>query len=205
MRTVLEQYIKSDIEQEHENLVANVALYPNKPHKLSNIHIMSIRETELMKQIADVVVQPNGKLLNVGYGLGLFDKQAQKIGVSDHTIIECHPQVVDKCTLTNVELITSTWQDAVPKLIQEKKKFDTIYFDTYIFNADICFEDEWLNFAANADQLLEEGGTVSFFTHNFPEYLINKLKNKLTHLTEHEKFLNVDRVWNNSQLLYWTK
>ena len=116
MREHLNSYINSEVKiNEQNDLVYNESVY-----------IMNYSEKSTTEEIANIIVKPNGSVLNVGYGLGFFDKEVQRIGVSSHTIIECHPQVIETCDLNGVQLIFTTWQEAIPNLIEQNIKFDTI-------------------------------------------------------------------------------
>jgi hypothetical protein len=210
MRKVLEEYINSEIIIEGKNLVSIMPVGPNV-RKTRNHPIMSYFEEPIMADVVQKIVTPNGNLLNVGYGLGLFDKEAQKIGVSSHTIIECHPKIAEMCDLENVEMICSTWQEAIPKLIEGNRKFDTIWFDTYMFQGKECFQDEWINFISYIDELLSVGGVFSMFTNNFPKRKIEQIKetvdlNKFTlgsNLIEYFPSLKSNAKW--YELFHWTK
>lgn len=198
MRKVLKDFIKSDISIENKYLVAKTPINLSRT-KYQNYHLMSYHEEDMMNQIADIIVKPNGSVLNVGYGLGIFDKQVQKIGVLSHTIIECHPKIVEMCDLEDVEMIHSTWQDYVPKLIEQKRKFDTIWFDTFLFNGPCCFKYEWDDFTSYVDDLLEVNGIISMFTNKFPKHFIKNIKTSL------DMFKLQTQMIDEYELLFWIK
>ena len=89
MNKNLEKYINSPIDYDKDgNLVCN------------GHEIMYQYELPLMKYIADTIVHRGGSVLNVGYGLGFFDKRVQEIGVRNHVIMECHPEKMQQLLLT---------------------------------------------------------------------------------------------------------
>lgn len=102
--------------------------------------VMAGWETPLMHLSADLVCAgPNssesacGSILNIGFGMGLFDDAVQRNNPAQHTIIEAHPDVYQKMLKDgwgkkpNVRIVFGRWQDELPKL----GKFDGIFFDTY--------------------------------------------------------------------------
>lgn len=103
-------------------------------------------------------------VLNVGFGLGLFDAAVQRYKPAKHVIIEAHPDVLafmmesgwDK--LPGVEIRAGRWQDVVPQLEAEGYQFDGIYTDT--FGEYYAQLRDFFEYVPN---LLKEGGHFSFF------------------------------------------
>ena len=93
--------------------------------------VMMEWERPIMERSAEIVCHNHGAVLNVGFGMGIIDTAIQMQGVEAHTVIEAHPQVVEKARgwaedKTGVTIVSSTWQDALSGL----PTFDGIYFDT---------------------------------------------------------------------------
>ena len=93
--------------------------------------VMMEWERPIMERSAEIVCHNHGAVLNVGFGMGIIDTAIQRQGVEAHSIIEAHPQVVEKARSwaadkTGVTIVPSTWQDALSGL----PAFDGIYFDT---------------------------------------------------------------------------
>ena len=124
MREHLNSYINSELKiNEQNNLVYNESVY-----------IMNYSEKSTTEEIANLIVKPNGSVLNVGYGLGFFDKEVQRIGVSSHTIIECHPTVLKEAKKwrknypdSDIRIVEGTWQEQFENL----GVFDQIFFDDH--------------------------------------------------------------------------
>ena len=53
-------------------------------------------EDPIMKDAAALICKEGGKILNVGFGLGLIDNYIQSYNVDEHWIIEAPPDVQDK-------------------------------------------------------------------------------------------------------------
>lgn len=80
--------------------------------------------------------------LNVGFGMGIVDEEIISHAPVSHTIIEAHPQVLEKMEATGwtqrsgVHVRRGRWQDVVPRLEREiaegkLEPFDGVFFDTY--------------------------------------------------------------------------
>ena len=96
--------------------------------------IMSTNESELMKESADVLCSNSGSVLNVGFGLGIIDTYIRNHNPKEHHIIEAHPQVCEKANEMGFDVHCGLWEDVVEDFIKEGKTFDSIYFDTYVFD-----------------------------------------------------------------------
>jgi protein arginine N-methyltransferase 2 len=112
------------------------------------------------------VASPSGAagrhILNVGFGMGIFDGYVQELGAGRHTIIEAHPTVYKRMLADGwdkrpgVSVRFGRWQDVVPSLAADD--FDGIFFDTFGEHyADMKV------FHAHLPRLLRAGGVYSFF------------------------------------------
>jgi len=124
--------------------------------------VMSYDEEYLMQRYSPIVTQNGGDILNVGFGLGLIDGHIRNSNPTSHTIIEIHPDVYQLAVSQGYEdnIILGDWRDVVPQFVEQGKKFDSIYFDTYPL-ADR--PDEWVDFANVVDSILKPGGIYSYF------------------------------------------
>mgnify|MGYP001026545388 CR=1 FL=1 len=120
--------------------------------------MMEWEEYIMMKQ-AETVTQYGGRVLNVGFGMGLIDSYIQKNGVDEHWIIEPHPDVCEKIIKDgwlkkpNTRILFSRWQEVLEHL----PKFDGIYIDTW--NEDLT------PFFRYVPELLKPGGVMTFFNN----------------------------------------
>jgi protein arginine N-methyltransferase 2 len=125
--------------------------------------VMMAWETPLMKKHAELLDVEGKDILNVGFGLGIIDKEFQKYKPRSHTIIEAHPDVYahmleqgwDK--IPGVRIVFGRWQDVLEQLVP--CGYDAIYFDTYGE-----FYDDMRDFhEALLDLLRPMTGVYSFF------------------------------------------
>jgi protein arginine N-methyltransferase 2 len=125
--------------------------------------IMMEWEDDIMKDAAALICKDGGKILNIGFGLGLIDNYIQSYNPEEHWIIEAHPQVFNKMKSegwdkkSNVTCILDKWQN----VIQDLPKFDGIFFDT------------WREYSAlfhkNISNLLNPGGKILLFSTPLPD------------------------------------
>ncbi|KAF3941624.1 hypothetical protein ABW19_dt0209726 [Dactylella cylindrospora] len=93
-------------------------------------HIMSLSATQLLPN-------PDLKVLNIGYGMGIIDNFFQSHSPSSHHIVEAHPQIIEKLSKDpiskkpGVVIHSGRWQEVLPKLVEQGEVFDAIYFDTF--------------------------------------------------------------------------
>ncbi|KAI8605837.1 arginine N-methyltransferase 2-like protein [Dissophora ornata] len=170
-------------------------------------------ELPLMVRHAEVICPEEGlRVLNVGFGLGLVDKELQKRSPSQHTIIEAHPDVYahmlkmgwDK--KPGVKILFGRWQDVLDQL----EVYDGIFFDTFGE-----FYEDLRAFHEIVPNHLEEGGIYSFFnglgaTNEFFHAVYNRISelelSDMGFTVEYEE-MEVglkEEEWNGVKRAYWT-
>ncbi len=120
--------------------------------------IMMGWEDPIMKDAASLICHNKGKILNVGFGLGLIDTYIQSYDVDEHWIIEAHPDVQNKMKKdgwdkkSNVTCLFDKWQN----VYNELPKFDGIYFDTWKESLDL--------FHKIVPNILKPGGKYTYWS-----------------------------------------
>ena len=97
-----------------------------------DFQVMMNWEDSIMKAKADYVCENGGDILEVGFGMGISADYIQANNPSSHTIVEVHPQVIEKLKAwakdkTNVTIIEGDWFDIKDSL----STYDGILFDTW--------------------------------------------------------------------------
>ncbi len=121
--------------------------------------IMMDWEYPIMKKSAELICKNGGRVLNVGFGLGLIDDEIQKHDVDEHWIIEIHPDVYKKMLIDgwhlkqNVKILFGDWRFFVDHL----PKFDGIFIDTW--------GEELFGFHQKVPYFIKENGVYSFFNN----------------------------------------
>ena len=62
----------------------------------SDIEVMMDWEDNIMKKSAEFVSHNKGDILEIGFGMGICSDYIQAQGVNSHTIVEIHPQIIEK-------------------------------------------------------------------------------------------------------------
>ena len=121
--------------------------------------VMMEWERPIMEQAAQVITRNGGRVLNVGFGMGIIDTEIEKYPITEHWIIEPHLDVYTKMLndgwhlKPHVTILYGDWQYYM-KFLPE---FDGIYIDT-------CVEQIW-DFLKNTPNMLKKGGVLSFFNN----------------------------------------
>jgi len=95
-------------------------------------HVMMDWEDNLMKEHAKIACYNKGDILEFGFGMGISATYIQSHNPKSHTIIEIHPQVIERAKLwaldkPSVKIIEGDWF----KCLDQLSKYDGIFFDTY--------------------------------------------------------------------------
>lgn len=146
------------------------AVYDDHTLKINGHPVMEDWETPYMKKLSDVVTFKGGRILEIGYGMGIstrFIQQSSK--VKQHVIIECHPDVILK--LVNdfkteiqhgkIHVLSGFWQSVVPFFADEY--FDGILFDTYPLREEEIHSNHFW-FFEEAYRLLKKGGVLTYYS-----------------------------------------
>lgn len=136
--------------------------------------VMQSWETPYMREMAKVVSETKGDILEIGFGMGISATFIQEFGVRSHTIIECNDDVINffnewkkQYPDRKITLIKGQWQD----VIKETSKFDGIFFDSYPLSEDefakYVIEDTTFaqHFFKAAHDHLHDGGIFTYYSN----------------------------------------
>jgi protein arginine N-methyltransferase 2 len=92
--------------------------------------VMMSWEAPIMEKSAGYICQSKGDILEIGFGMGICSDYIQVQNVKSHTIVEIHPQVIEKLKIwaedkDNVIIVEGNWNDV------ELETYDGIFIDTY--------------------------------------------------------------------------
>ena len=92
--------------------------------------VMMDWEAPIMEKSAKYICESKGDILEIGFGMGICADLIQAEGVKSHTIIEIHPQVIEKLKIwaedkDNVIIVEGDW------ISVELGTYDGIFLDTY--------------------------------------------------------------------------
>ena len=120
--------------------------------------IMMNWEDSIMKASSDYICENGGDILEIGFGMGISAGYIQSHSISSHTIVENHPQILEKLQTwvsgkSNVTIVSQSWSDAVGSL----GTYDGIFFDVTMDSTT----DE--HFSASIASLIKSGSRCTFF------------------------------------------
>lgn len=169
--------------------------------------IMEDWERPYMKELAETVAYNGGRILEVGFGLGISAEYIQKHNIKEHVVIEANYQVFQKLLEfkanfgQKISPIFGFWQEIVSKL--ESKSFDGILFDTYPLNKNEIHANHF-PFFIHAYRLLKKGGIFTYYSDEISDYSENHYK-KL-HSAGFSKIKSkICNVNPPESCLYWTE
>ena len=119
--------------------------------------IMMNWEHPAMSASAAYVTEGGGDILEIGFGMGISAGYIQSHSISSHTIIEPHPQMVEKAVewsngKSNVTIISQSWADVTGSL----GTYDGIFYDTSL-------DDKGNLFSSSLSELIKTGTKLSVF------------------------------------------
>ncbi|KAK4447629.1 hypothetical protein QBC34DRAFT_126158 [Podospora aff. communis PSN243] len=140
--------------------------------------VMMAWETEIMRQSVDALLpgkEPEKRVLNIGFGMGIIDTMFAATKPSKHHIIEAHSEVLQHIS-SPASKFGASWESAAPapgaykvyqgkwqevclQLLEEGQVYDAIYFDT--FGEDYSQLRKF--FAEFIPGLLDSDGKFGFF------------------------------------------
>lgn len=166
--------------------------FPDSPDKWKNAKA-NFKETELeilghpvmqpweesyMKELADVATKNRGRILEIGFGMGLSANYIQRNKPLEHIIIEANDAVYQKLLdfskslEVKIKPINEFWENSVNTF--EDEQFDAILFDPYPISLN-QLENQRFEFYPHAYRLLKKGGV---FTQYFGDPNITERFNK---------------------------
>ena len=96
-----------------------------------NREVMMSWEAPIMEKSAEYICQSKGDILEIGFGMGICSDYIQAQGVNSHTIVEIHPQIIEKLKVwaedkDNVTIIEGDWYAS-----DDLGIYDGIFLDTF--------------------------------------------------------------------------
>ena len=130
-----------------------------KMEKFGDIDVIIMMDWEhpIMSASAAYVTEGGGDILEIGFGMGISAGYIQSHSISSHTIIEPHPQMVEKAVewsngKSNVTIISQSWADVTGSL----GTYDGIFYDT-------SYDDKHNLFSSSLSELTKTGTKLSVF------------------------------------------
>lgn len=119
-----------------------------------------------MRQMAEFCAETCGRVLEIGYGLGMASHHLSEARLKEHVIIEAHPQLASEAAAWartvkshRVRVINGWWQTEVEYL----GLFDAILFDTSPPDFDMA-QNHYLDFVQRANRHLNKNGRLTYIS-----------------------------------------
>ena len=145
-------YISSSLVFESDKIIISGSDFANE--------VMMDWEDDLMSASAAYVTQGGGDILEIGFGMGISAGYMHSHSIDSHTIIENHPQILEKLETwasgkSNVTIISQSWADVTGSL----GTYDGIFYDTYGDETNYLF-------SSSLSSLTKSGTKVTFWNNN---------------------------------------
>lgn len=153
--------------------IVNRKKWLNRPARLTKnslsidrFQVMQRWEEPYMAKLASIVTKNGGRILEVGFGMGISAKYIQKSNkIQSHIIIECHPDIIKfackkfkkQIIVGRLTIINGFWEDILPFF--KNNSFDGILFDSF----EPYDEHQFFPFSKEAHRLLKKGGVFTYF------------------------------------------
>jgi guanidinoacetate N-methyltransferase len=145
------------------------AIYDEHTLRIAGHPVMEDWEQNYMDVLGVIAAGAGGRVLELGYGMGLSSAAIQAHDIDSHIVIECHPDVIRKAVTDfkpsidngKMHVYSGFWQDVTPTLASGI--FDGILFDTYpLKEEEIHGNHFW--FFEEAFRLLKPGGILTYYS-----------------------------------------
>ena len=129
----------------------------------SGLEVMMDWEDSIMEKSAEFICHNKGDILEIGFGMGICADYIQAQGVNSHTIVEIHPQIIEKLKgwangKSNVTIVEGDWAT-----VSGLSTYDGIFLDTF-------GDDSLSEFKEFALSKIKLGGNITYWNNNEEEY-----------------------------------
>ena len=120
--------------------------------------VMMDWESSIMEKAAEFISHNKGDILEIGFGMGICADYIQAQGVNSHTIVEIHPQIIEKLKIwadgkSNVTIIEGDWNS-----VDDLSTYDGIFIDTY-------GDENWNNIKSFALDKAKSGAKITYWNN----------------------------------------
>jgi hypothetical protein len=125
--------------------------------------VMMSWEAPIMEKSAEYICNSKGDILEIGFGMGICADYIQSQNVNSHTIIEIHPQILEKLNTwasgkSNVTIIEGDWNN-----VSGLSTYDGIFLDTF-------GDDNLDRFKEFVIARANSGAKITYWNNNEAEY-----------------------------------
>ena len=120
--------------------------------------VMMSWEAPIMEKSAEYICQSKGDVLEIGFGMGICSDYIQAQNVNSHTIVEIHPQIIERLKTwasgkSNVTIVEGDWSS-----VNGLGTYDGIFIDTY-------GDENWRRFKDFALSKAKNSGKITYWNN----------------------------------------
>ena len=124
----------------------------------TNIEVIMSWEAPIMEKSAEFICHNKGDILEIGFGMGICSDYIQAEGVNSHTIVEIHPQIIERLKSwasgkSNVTIVEGDWSS-----VNGLGTYDGIFIDTY-------GDENWRRFKDFALSKAKNSGKITYWNN----------------------------------------
>jgi spermidine synthase len=145
--------------------------------EVGHFQVMQYWEAPIMQQLAAFATRRRGRVLEVGFGLGISADFAISLGCTEYVIVEAHPLIAATARewaarqTTTVTVVDGFWQDRIHQL----GAFDGIIFDTFPLHEGEQSKNHF-PFIPVARTLLSPGGFFTYYSDETRDFRSEHLR-----------------------------
>ena len=129
-------------------------IYYNDANASIEMEVMMDWEDKVMEKSANYVCENGGDILEIGFGMGIAANYIQANSITSHTIVENHPQILEKAKIwangkSNVTIVEGDWYDIKESL----STYDGIFYDTFGDDSMGKFKDSLTNLTKSGSKV----------------------------------------------------
>ena len=158
---------KVDIEFEKKDWKDAPADFAEHDLKIFGYAVMEDWEAPYMKDLAEIATMKGGRVLELGYGMGISAKYIQEYPIDEHIIIEANTDVANKArefaaqASHKTTVLEGLWEDVIDQI--PDGSLDGILFDTYPLTEEEVYQNHF-NFFDYAFKKLKLGGIFTYYS-----------------------------------------
>lgn len=149
------------------------ASYTSDTLTIAGHPVMERWEDSYMRELARIACSQGGRVLEVGFGMGISARYIQQYPILEHVIIEANNEVAEQGLKFGahakqpVTVLKGFWEKVTPTLPAES--FDGILFDTYPLTAEEIHQNHFW-FFNEAFRLLKPGGVLTYYSDEIGQF-----------------------------------
>lgn len=156
------------------------ATFTDKTLEICGHPVMEDWETDYMKTLANIACMNGGRVLEVGFGLGISARFIQNNKIAEHLIIEANQDVLKRASqfaddaMSPVRLLAGFWEDVIDQI--PDASISGILFDTYPLTEEEIHCNHF-NFFTHAQRILIKGGILTYYSDEITDFSPPHLEN----------------------------